>query len=293
MPRRKPPAEPAPSSPSPAPWKVHGRRWGIQIAGVLLLAGAGLGGLLWLGDLARRNLQDHERFQIPFSEIQCNPPPGIERKDFLDEVQYHSRLPDQFSILRDGLAVDLRAAFLKHPWVASVAEVELAPPRTARVVLVFREAVLTVEVAADLAANPGKPGLRGVDRGGVLLPKKAPLAPDLPILAGAPRPIGREGQPWGDRVVGTAAKSAVVLAPHWQRLKLSGMTWTAETLVIWGPRSKILWGRDDVLEASAEEKTQRLVDALVSAPASVDESSLEELDLRPQSGVKRRQLPKE
>jgi hypothetical protein len=177
----------------------------------------------------------------------------------------------------------LREGFAKHPWVSSVAKVELAPPRAARVVLVYRQAVTAVVVDRELAGtgDEGNRPLRGVDESGILLPKKAKLA-GLPVLENAPRPTGGEGQSWGDPIVVTAVQAALLLAPHWQSFGLTKLNWTPDGVVVWGPLVKILWGQGGPGEAAGKDKLERLAAALEKKHHGSDWLPImEEIDLRP------------
>jgi hypothetical protein len=232
-----------------------------------------LGGLVWLGRYARDQILDRERFQVAFADIDCQPPPGVDRGDFLDEVMYHARCPERFSILEDGLADKLKQYFTKHPWVAQVDKVECQMPRTVRVHLTYRQAVLAVIVPPELAGSGSTPQatnrpVRGVDHDGALLPKKAPLAAGLPVLDGAPPPSGPAGQPWGNAGVAAAAQTAVLLQPYQYQLKIMWMTLTHdEGLVLWRNRPlrgiKVIWGHSGATgEPTPEVKLQRLLEAV-------------------------------
>jgi hypothetical protein len=84
-------------------------------------------GVAALGRAARQQLRGHERYTVAFAAIDCEPPPGQDRADFLDEVQYLGGLPDQLSLLEPGLGPRLAVAFALHPRVESVERVTLAP----------------------------------------------------------------------------------------------------------------------------------------------------------------------
>src|SRR5262249_62336389 len=114
----------------------------------------------------------------------------------LEAVLSPGRLPARFPLLADGVPERLPAAFAQHPWVARVDGVELAPPRTVRVRLAYRQPALAVEVTPDLAGAVTSPvPLRAADEQGILLPKRASIPDDLPVLRHAPRPTGPAGQP--------------------------------------------------------------------------------------------------
>jgi hypothetical protein len=241
-------------------------RWMLQALAALILLGIILASLLWLGAYARDQVRLQQRFQTTFAEIDCNPPPGLERDEFLDQVQYYARLPERFSVLDNGWPELLKAGFAQHPWVARIDKVDVLPPHTVRVAVVYRQPVLAVVVAPDLAGpvsevNKNLP-LRVVDADGVLLPKKVPMPQGLPVLDSAPRPTGAEGKPWGDPAVEAAARAAVLLQSHWQRLELTRMTATPLGLVLWGKDVKVLWGLDQPGQAAPAVKLERMLKAL-------------------------------
>jgi hypothetical protein len=162
------------------------------------VVGAGLliFGLIVLGRAARDQLRQHERYTLAVSDIDCPTPPGLQRPEFLAEVQYVGHLPDRLSALDDDTAARLSAAFAQHPWVERVEEVRVAPPAGARVRLTFRTPALIV---------PQPAGPRVVDGHGILLPAAAP-SEGLPVYPGsAPPPAGQSGEPWGDPAVTAAA----------------------------------------------------------------------------------------
>jgi hypothetical protein len=268
------------------------QRWATQLAIVFSAVGLVLACIVWLGNLAREQIRENQRFQVAFQDIECDPPPGLTRAEFLEEVQYHARMPEHFSVLDDSVASQLKEGFAKHPWVAGVETIQLAPPRTARAVVVYRQAALAVLVDSDLAGTgdgASKRRLRGVDSSGILLPKKAPIALGLPNLAGAPRPAGAAGETWGDATVGAAAKAAEVLGPYWPNLGLNGMKWNVDGVVLMGPFVKVLWGQGGPGEATAADKTQRLLDTLAGKRPPVPwPAMMVELDVRRPGPIERR-----
>jgi hypothetical protein len=174
---------------------------GGTLKGLAVLAGGGLFlfGLVGLGKVAWQQLRDREQFTIAFADIECDPPPGQGRADFLDEVQYLAALPEKLRFLDEGLAERLAGAFARHPRVEKVTRVELTAPRRVRVRLVYRTPVLAVRWGGQT---------RVVDGMGVLLPRGTP-ARGLPLFPGrAPPPKTAEGQPWGDAAVEAAARRA-------------------------------------------------------------------------------------
>lgn len=172
------------------------RRWICRILMLLAVAGGFLAGVIALGRWAQEQLQSRERYLVSLTEIDCACPPGLSRGEFLDEVHYLGQLPERLSLLEDGLADRLAAAFARHPWVAEVVKVELMPQRQIKVELVFRTPVLAVPVGGKM---------RRVDGQGVLL-RDGPVV-GLPIFSGhASPPKGPPGTFWGDPAVEARAK---------------------------------------------------------------------------------------
>jgi hypothetical protein len=153
-------------------------------------------GLIALGRAARDQLRQHENSTLAVRDIDCPSPPGLQRPEFLAEVQYVGNLPDRLPVLDDDTPARLSAAFARHPWVEKVEEVRVVKPAGASARLVFRTPALIV---------PQPAGPRVVDGHGILLPAGAP-SEGLPVFRGtAPPPAGLAGEPWGDPDVTAAA----------------------------------------------------------------------------------------
>jgi hypothetical protein len=246
-------------------------------AGVLLLAA-----LIAAGRWARGRLRGQDSWSLPFAAIECEPPAGLPREDFLGEVQYLADQPDRLPLLDEALPARLARAFAAHPWVEDVQRVEVLPGRRLRVDLTYRRAVLAVclpsaDAAADgsvlleSASGAGPDALvpcRAVDRHGVLLPVKA-TQPGLPLLhADVAAPAGRPGTAWGDGRVHAAAAAAAFLEPYREPLGLGDAWWEAagDTLVLRRARLRLVWGRAPGQEAPGEalaaDKVRRLLDYL-------------------------------
>jgi hypothetical protein len=228
----------------------------------VLAAAVFVAALIGVGRLARAGLCQGERYTVAFADIDCPPPPGQERGDFLGEVQYLAGLPDRVSPLEDDLAERLHQAFGRHPWTATVTRVEVALPRQVRVELVYRTPVLGV----PLPASPHTAGSRLVDRDGVLLPVRA-AATGIPILVhreSLNNPAGPAGTHWGDATVEAAARIAAVLRPHEDRLHVTALQLRGSDWVLTTARGdRILWGRPPGRElpeeATAEQKLEWLL----------------------------------
>ncbi|MGF1578835.1 MAG: hypothetical protein ACFCD0_05685 [Gemmataceae bacterium] len=157
-----------------------------------------LGSILYLGRVTQQDLRDHERYLGEFSSIECQPPGGMKRIDFLDEVQYYSQFPNDLSLLDENTPGLIAEAFAKHPWVEKVDKVEISQSQTVRVRLSYRKPVLAVRWRGRLLA---------VDRHGILLPRNA-LTHGLPLYSGNPTPPqGPAGTDWGDPEITQAAKA--------------------------------------------------------------------------------------
>jgi hypothetical protein len=181
--------------PDKTPWY---RSWLLKSTLLLVLVALFLGGVIWAGRWGSEQLRDNSRYLVNFTELECEPPHGMDKKKFLDEVRYYAspRLPEQLHLLDDDLKTKLRDGFAKHPWVEKVDSVEIIQPKQIVVKLTYRTPVLAVKVGTDLLA---------VDGAGVLLPKDAPTH-GLPIFEGnakAPKGIGER---WGDPNVEAAAR---------------------------------------------------------------------------------------
>jgi hypothetical protein len=304
MPRRKANEEALPQPPAARP--VSWRRWLAQAAVLTAAMVAIFAGVIWLGQYARDRISEDDRFQFAFADIDCQPPPGLERRAFLDEVLYHARCPERFSLMEAGLPERLKGYFAKHPWVARVDKVELQAPRGVHVQLTYRQPVLAVVVPRQLSGSgSGRRDqqwpLRGVDDEGVLLPKKAPLE-KLPMLFDAPPPTARTDWHWGDAGVEAAARVAALLLPHRSHVEVEYLALSADGLVLWGsvyklevkPRwlimlgnIKVLWGGPDANgDRLPKAKLQRLLDAL-AAPMPIEPMHVREIDVRVEPPVQR------
>jgi len=221
-----------------------------------------LGGVITLGQRLRRQLRDEPRYQFPTAEIECEAPLGMNRVQFLSEVQYLGDLPDHVSLLDDGLADRLAASFSRHVWVEKVDRVEIGPGKKIIVHLTFRTPVLAVTFMDQSAQT------RAVDRKGLLLPREVEVK-KLPVLTGLfPPPLSGAGKAWGDPEIEGGARVAALILPHQSRLKLTALKWVKGELslgrdefrsgpmVIWGHAP----GEELPSELPAERKLQRLLD---------------------------------
>jgi hypothetical protein len=257
MPRRKllPEPDPIPSARRRLTWYLM-RHWLWPFVAVLVVAIGLFAGLLALESCARARIVDNQRYQVDFADIECVPPPGMTREEFLDEVQYYDRsAPPHFSLVEPNLEAKLIASFRRHPWVNEAA-VELKRPNMVRVVLTLRQPVLAVAV-------PKSRTLRALDSTGMVLPKKVPVPGDIVVLEKAPPTKNPEGQKWGDPLVEYAAQTMRCLDSHplnaLHEFRLTRMEWTPDGLVLFGQGMKVLWGKGEPSEAEKSVKVQRVL----------------------------------
>jgi hypothetical protein len=180
------------------PARGRATRWVLRCAALLLAVAGLLAGIVWLGGRAREQVRTRDRYLAAVADVDCPAPDGMDRAEFLQQVRYDGRLPARVNVLDDDLPARLREAFARHPWVETVDDVTLRPPRTIAVRLTFRTPVLAV---------PWDGGLRAVDGHGVLLPRNAPTR-SLPVYDGTPAaPKGPAGSRWGDPDVEQQARA--------------------------------------------------------------------------------------
>jgi hypothetical protein len=173
--------------------------WTVKSLTLVLGVGLVLAGVILLGRLALAHLRPLDRYAVAFADIDCVPPPGQSRSEFLDEVQYLGSMPARLRLLDEDLCPRLAECFGRHPWVEKMDHVEITPPGAVRVRLVYRTPVLAVRSGGVV---------RAVDARGVLLPRSAPTE-GLPVFPGSPQPpAGPAGTPWGDPAVEAAARAA-------------------------------------------------------------------------------------
>ena len=131
MPRKK---EPPAKAAAPTPWR--GRL--LKMTLLLLAVAVFLGGVIFLGQRALEQIRHQERYDIAFAEIQCTPPPGMTRAQFLDEIAKLSAPVKSFNLLDDNLKLKLQEAFQKHPAVEKIGSISVSQPRKIQVNLTFR-----------------------------------------------------------------------------------------------------------------------------------------------------------
>ena len=183
----------AKSRPEPTaagPWKY------ARLVLLFALVAGFLGGVIWAGRWGLEQLRGRDRYDVAFADIECEPPVGMDRQQFLNEVRYPNRLLPQLHLLDGDLEAKLRAEFALHAWVEKVDDVKIVPPKRIVVKLTHRVPVLAVKVGDTL---------RAVDGAGVLLPRNAPTL-GLPIYDGEAKAPGNDGVRFGDPNVEAAAR---------------------------------------------------------------------------------------
>jgi hypothetical protein len=179
---------------------------------------AAVAGLVWgvsrLGDEARRGIGPRDRYSVRFAEIDCEPPPGLDRSTFLSEVRYCSNFPEIYQALDPELTAKLTAAFAAHPWVATVDAVRVGPTGTVQVKLKHRKPALAVRTESST---------RVVDNTGVLLPAATDSngLPELTTPVAAPTVSA--GQVWVDNSVKRAVE--LVDTHHPMKLERTATGW--------------------------------------------------------------------
>jgi hypothetical protein len=257
------------------------RKWLIQALTPILCALTLLLGVIVLGRSTRAALRDQDAYAVAFVDIDCHPPEGVARADFLHEVQSVSRLPDRLPLLDEKVTSQLARAFSLHPWVESVSRIHVQNPNSrVQVELVHRRPVLAVCLPGDKFPHDGSAlvatwsgtsratlvSCRAVDRHGVLLPVAA-VRSRMPVFTGkvAP-PTGRPGTVWGDRGIAAAAATVNFLKPHLDRLQLNDcdIEIVREEVIIRKPGLRVTWGhapgQEVAGEAAADVKLNRLLD---------------------------------
>ena len=161
-----------------------------------------------LGESAGQKVAARDRYTVAFTDLNVEPPLGLDRVTFLSEAQHLGNAPATLQAVDPNLGAALTAVFLNHPWVAEVVGVSVSPEAAVTVVLKYRVPVLAVTVA-------GEEPLRTVDRGANLLPALPPPPADLPVLLTArPAPTTPDGTPWADDVVRRATDLALTYRPR-------------------------------------------------------------------------------
>jgi hypothetical protein len=95
-------------------------------------------GVIAIGEHLRDSSGAAPSSQLAVTDIECDPPRGKSRGEFLSEVHYYGRLPEKLNAADPDLPDRLRAAFLKHPKVERVDKLTVTRPNKVRVDLVYK-----------------------------------------------------------------------------------------------------------------------------------------------------------
>ncbi|MBX9585295.1 MAG: hypothetical protein K2X87_33735 [Gemmataceae bacterium] len=212
----------------PKPRPTAARRWPRRVAAALVTLAAAAGAVVavrWVGDEATSRIARHDRYAVPFAEVEFDPPPGTGRDTFLAEVRYAGQPPDPVHPLDPADRGRLAAAFAAHPWVEAAEVVAADPPAAVRVRLRFRTPVLAVRQTDG--------PIRLVDGEGVLLPPSPVPAGVAELTTPVPPPSAAAGRVWDDETV----RRAVELVKAYRPAKLE-KTPTGWRLIL--PDGKVL-----------------------------------------------------
>ena len=268
--RKEPPAE----SPAIPPAREGGsaRRWLVQVLLPFAVGASLLGGVVALGRYLGPKVGDAGDRAVAFTDIECDPPPGMTRPAFLGEAQYLAGLPDRLPASAPETRQRIFDALALHPWVLRVRRVEFSTLGRASADLEFRLPALAL------------PPDRVVDGEGILLPAGTD-ATGLPRLRGKVRPpSARAGQVWDDPAVVAAARVAALVRDDLARRAVPcEMEVAASIIVLDLGGVRVVWGsapgRESPGEALASVKARRLAEA-----GALDGM---QWDLRPEGGMKR------
>lgn len=191
-----------------------------KVARAVLAVALGLGlvaGIVALGFVAAVIVGMKDRYRIPLTAVECDPPDWVDRETFFAEVRYLGDLPETFNVHDAGAVGRVRAAIAKHPWVEFVAEdgyltVGFRYPMTVG----FRRPALAVTTSAP-------PRIRTVDAKGVLLPPHRPITNLARLVGEVEPPAGPAGSPWDNPTVTRAAELAGLYAA--ESIERTGTGW--------------------------------------------------------------------
>lgn len=233
------------------------QKWLMQVVTPILFGLTLLLGVIAAGRAARSALHDCAAFSISFTEIDCQPPDGIGRAAFLNEVRSATVQPEMLQLLDEDLIPRLHRAFLAHPWVESVRSVVVGHG-CLRVEMESRRAVLAVRKQEST--------WRTVDRQAIVL-AESPALPHLPVLVGdVAASAAGVGNRCGDARIAAAAKTVAFLQPHLSSLRLedSQVEIIEGEILFLKPGVRVVWGhapgQEREGEAPAQVKLRRLLD---------------------------------
>jgi hypothetical protein len=239
-------------------------------------------------------------YQLATTKIRITQAPHWVPSDLVAQVVKKADLPEELSLLNDGVVEDIAHAFGEHPWVAEVISVRKSLPAAIDVQLSYRRPVAMVQV---------KQGMYPVDAEGILLPPKdfsVADAKEYPVILDVrSTPQGPAGKSWGDITVTGAARLADMLAPHWKKFELTGIVVPKVTkarstiddgvyVLNTAVGSRITWGRapgsQHPGELSVEQKIGRLEKYVKDYGGFEKPHGPYEIDIRNWKSISRRSL---
>lgn len=219
------------------------------------------------------DLRSRADYRVSIRRIEIIPPlPHWVPHNLVEQAARQAGLPDELSLLDDGVAQRVAAAFERHPWVRGAVRVRASVPARLQVELEYREPVAMVRVR-----HAGRDGLFPIDAEGVILPS-ADFPPSqiekYPVIEHVKSsPSGPAGTAWRDLNVLGAAQLAVMLRPFWSEFQLKSILveTRAAKPAAWDDLSfrlttaggsRIIWGRPPGSrhpgELPSEKKLERM-----------------------------------
>ena len=239
-------------------------------------------------------LDELPEYRFEVARMKVSTPNRWVPRGLVEQLIKDERLPEEVSLLDEGVAERVAAALIESPWVKRLNSVCVTQGGI-EADLEYRLPVLMIETRS---------GLYPVDRDATLLPPMDFEMADLrrfPLFRGAILPpAGPAGTDWGDAVVIGAARLAEALAPdgdlslYWDRFQLEAIEVPLRTsaeitleevsyeLVTRG-QSRIIWGRApgaDDLEPTVAQKIGRLENYLSSHGGFETQGSPNRIDIR-------------
>ena len=247
------------------------------------------------------DLNQRSEYRLKTAEIKIKNLPRWVPPNFLEQILDRAGLPEEVSVLDDGLTRQVVDAFQLDPWVADVVKVQIkSMPAELEMTLQYRWPVAMVAV---------KQGMYPIDAEGVLLPPAYFSVADtkrfLVIHNVRSTPQGPEGTQWGDDALTGAANIAEALADHWKNLgiveihvpQIKSADVEIEDLIyemVTVGGSKIIWGRapgsDHPGELQTAQKLGRLEKYREEFGSFDEPNGPYEIDIRHWQEISRRPL---
>jgi len=246
----------------------HERPWafwsGATLMAVLLFSTTTY--FVWQG--VRHNVLAGDDYMVARDSIRITPVPqwleGIAREETIrDEVYRGMAIDGPLSLMNEDLTERIYNSFSLHPWIAAVKRVAKQHPGTIRVELQYRRPVAMVPTPEG--PIPIDPMGIQLPRGGFSMDAATRDYLQVRLIGGSTKPLGMEGERWGDPRIADAAAIAAVLVDTWKRwglrqIELSSRTparmpnYPAYDLVTHGG-SRIRWGRPPGINIQGEATT--------------------------------------